>query len=45
MNIDIVNEIDLAPALDQEIAALLHQAFGAEFGGRSFYQLWRGMLR
>ena len=38
MNIDIVNEIDLAPALDQEIAALLHQAFGAEFGGRSFYQ-------
>ncbi|SFR51574.1 Predicted N-acetyltransferase YhbS [Yoonia tamlensis] len=38
MDIEIVNEIDLSPAQDQEIAALLHEAFGAEFGGRSFFQ-------
>jgi len=38
MDIEIVNEIDLSPAQDQEIAALLHEAFGAEFGWRSFFQ-------
>jgi predicted N-acetyltransferase YhbS len=38
MKVQIVNELDLAPALDQEIAQLLARAFDTDFGGRSYFR-------
>jgi predicted N-acetyltransferase YhbS len=38
MIIQSIAELDLSPALDQEIAQLLERAFDTDFGGRSYFR-------